>query len=342
MKTCVMPPTPGALALAGALIRAARLVAFPTETVYGLGASALDDTGVANVFAAKGRPADNPLIVHVASPQDARFLVEWTAEAERAARHFWPGPLTLVLPARQGHATVAVRQPDHPVAAALIRAAERPIAAPSANASGRPSPTEAAHVEADLGGIIPLILDGGPTGFGVESTVLDLASTSPAILRPGGVTPAMLAEAGIHATTTPVVVSQGASPPAPGMKYRHYRPDVPVIMLIGGERHAGDALARWAREISEHGGRPAVVAFEREAAGPWPNVILSSPEEMARELFRLLRTFESDADVILVEAPRPEGIGLAVVNRLEKASSAVLAEEDPLPEEIWRVRRSGA
>lgn len=341
MNTRIMAPTPEALSFAGALIRSARLVAFPTETVYGLGASALDDTGVARIFAAKGRPADNPLIVHVASPDDARFLVEWTKEAGRAAGHFWPGPLTLVLPARNGRGTIAVRQPDHPVAEALLRLAKRPIAAPSANASGRPSPTEASHVEADLGGIIPLILDGGPTGFGVESTVLDLASSRPTILRPGGVTPVMLGEAGIPAVVERTVV-EGASPRAPGMKYRHYRPNVPVVTLVAAGRHAGATLSRWALEITSHGVRPAVLAFDRDAAGAWPSVIFSSVEEMARELFRLMRTFEHDADVILVEAPEPEGIGLAVVNRLEKASSVLLAEDDPLPEEVWRVRRSGA
>ena len=194
--TQVLSPTPEALALASQLLHDGQLVAFPTETVYGLGANALDAKAVLNIFAAKGRPADNPLIVHVYDRAQLTPLCEVSPLAEKLMDAFWPGPLTLILPRKPAIPdevaanlpTVAVRMPSHPVAAALLRACKLPIAAPSANRSGKPSPTTAHHVLVDMDGRIPLILDGGSCDVGVESTVLDVTSGAPCILRPGGIT----------------------------------------------------------------------------------------------------------------------------------------------------------
>ncbi|QIA26220.1 threonylcarbamoyl-AMP synthase [Thermaerobacter sp. PB12/4term] len=225
---------------AGAILRQGGLVAFPTETVYGLGADALNPRAVARIFAAKGRPADNPLIVHVTGPEQAgsALVASWPEVGRRLAERFWPGPLTLVLPAgpavpaavRAGLPTVAVRCPAHPVARALIAAAGTPVAAPSANRSGRPSPTRAEDVWADLGPHLDMLLDAGPVPVGVESTVLDVTAWPPRLLRPGGV-PAEDLEAVLGVPlAAPPVVAGGEAAPAPGMKYRHYAPEAPLVL----------------------------------------------------------------------------------------------------------------
>ena len=251
-------PSASSLAPAASALAEGRLVAFPTETVYGLGANALDPAAASAIFGAKRRPADNPLIVHVS---DDSAMLHTVAEmdalspavrsaVEDAMGSFWPGPLTLLLPKTSavpelvtaGHPTVAVRMPGHPVAAALIAAAGVPIAAPSANLSGRPSPTTAAHVVADLDGRVPFVVDGGPCAFGVESTVVDLMADPPLILRPGGVTLEQL-----RALFPSISVFEGSvdKPATPGLKYTHYSPDAPVVVFEGSADDIAASLVDW-------------------------------------------------------------------------------------------------
>lgn len=317
MRTAILEASPTSIRLAGALIRAGRLVGFPTETVYGLGASALDASAMADVYAVKGRAADNPLIVHVLNALDAGSVARMGPVAEALADRFWPGPLTLVLPRLDGAGTIAVRCPQHPVARALIEEARRPLAAPSANRSGRPSPTEADHVRSELGGRIPLILDGGPSGVGVESTVVDATELGLQILRPGGVSEEMLREAGFGVKEARL--GRGEAPRSPGQKYRHYAPSVPVFTVAGGEE-ALKTVRAWAVETLRRGMRPGMIAVGDEAGGPWPAFLFADAKAMAGGLFKAMRELEAEVDVILALAPSNEGIGRAVVNRLEKAS----------------------
>ncbi len=229
----ILPASPAAIERAAALLRAGRLVAFPTETVYGLGADATSERAVAAIFEAKGRPRFNPLIAHVPGVAEAEAIAVFDARARDIAAHFWPGPLTLVLRRRGGTGlsllasagldTVAIRAPAHPVAQALLRASGRPIAAPSANRSGRISPTEAAHVAAELGHHVALILDAGRTPVGLESTVLDLSGEAPALLRPGGVTLEQLTE-----VLGPIATPAAGLLRSPGMLASHYAPSLPV------------------------------------------------------------------------------------------------------------------
>jgi len=242
----LVPAAPEAIARAAALLRAGGLVAFPTETVYGLGADATNERAVAEIFRAKGRPRFNPLIVHVPGLAEAEALADFDDRARRAATAFWPGPLTLVLPRRgesrlsllasAGLDTVALRAPAHEIAQALLRATGRPIAAPSANRSGRVSPTEAIHVAEELGDRVALILDGGRTQVGIESTVLDLSGGSPALLRPGGVTVERLME-----FLGPIAGPAGVLPKAPGMLASHYAPLLP-LRLQAAAACPGEAL----------------------------------------------------------------------------------------------------
>ena len=263
---------PGAVARIGRaarLLREGRLVAFPTETVYGLGADATDDAAVRAIFAAKGRPQDNPLIAHVADVDGLyRLAAALTPAAETLARRFWPGPLTLVVAARQGILapsvtaglrTVGVRFPDHPVAAALIREAGVPVAAPSANLSGKPSPTTAGHVLDDLDGRVDAVVDGGPTGVGVESTVLDVTGAAPVLLRPGGVTREQIEEVvgrriGVAGELAGAEgdAAVGGVPRSPGMKYTHYKPDADVVIVEPqdwGDPESGTKIARKVAEL---------------------------------------------------------------------------------------------
>ncbi len=235
-------PQPDLIARAAAVLRSGGLVAFPTETVYGLGALALDAAAVRRIFAAKGRPANNPLIVHIADPKDAsQVAAEWPDAAERLARRFWPGPLTLVVPrtagvpdaTTAGGPTVAVRVPAHPVALALLRAVGAPVAAPSANRSAELSPTLAEHVLRGLTGRIDLVLDGGPTAGGIESTVLDMTTAPPRLLRPGLIGPAEL-EAVIGPVGRTGATQAGSALPSPGMLPRHYSPRTPLECSRGG------------------------------------------------------------------------------------------------------------
>lgn len=317
-------PRPEEIRAAALALRRGELVVFPTETVYGLGAHALDPAAVARVFAAKGRPADNPLIVHVADAEAARALARaWPPGAEALARAFWPGPLTLVLPrdprvpdvTTGGLDTVAVRVPDHPVAQALLREAALPVAAPSANRSGRPSPTRVADARADLGDAVAVYLDGGPTRVGLESTVVGLSGGRPRLLRLGGVPVEALeavvgpVERAAHAETGPAL--------APGMKYRHYAPRARVHLVEGGRRALEDA----ARGL---GGKVAVVAAREDAPeGPHVRVPggLREPEAWARALFALLRDLDAEGyEHVVVQAIPEDGLGAAVMERLRKAA----------------------
>ncbi len=332
VETRVLPvdphhPSRTALTLAAALLRSGWPVAFPTETVYGLGADALNPVAVRAIFRAKGRPADDPLIVHVADPDHVQALAqEIPPLARRLIERFWPGPLTLVLrrspdvppEVSGGLRTIAVRMPAHPVALALIRDAGMPLAAPSANLSGRPSPTTAARVLQDLNTRIPLILDAGPTAIGSESTVLDLAGPAPVLLRPGGITLEALEP--IVGRTLP---SPGATRAkrSPGTRYRHYRPRAPVTITP-----QGDPLENLVDAYRAQGLSVGVIcrraASPLERAGVRLQRLPESIAEYAHGLFPAMRALdEAGVDVILVESVEERGLGVAVMDRLRRAAT---------------------
>ncbi|MDD3516381.1 MAG: L-threonylcarbamoyladenylate synthase [Synergistaceae bacterium] len=318
-------PDPKVIGEAAELLRGGRLVAFPTETVYGLGANGLDPAAAAKIYAAKGRPSDNPLILHFSSPGDAESAVIVNERARRLMDLFWPGPLTLVLPSRgtvppevtAGLDTVAVRMPSHPVALALIAAAGLPVAAPSANTSGRPSPTDAPAVASDLGDRVDLVLDGGPTSVGLESTVLDLTGKDMVLLRPGGC-PVEEIES---RTGEQVLRSGGNVRRSPGTRYRHYAPSVPLILHDGaGAREK--ALASGGR-IAWLGMDGPEILFDPGETDGELSLRFSTPENYARALFHALRFLESSgASIIVAQRPGTDaGIALALRDRLERASS---------------------
>jgi L-threonylcarbamoyladenylate synthase len=316
----IRPADPAAINDAARLLTAGNLVAFPTETVYGLGADATSDQAVAQIFAAKGRPRFNPLISHVATRDSARALAVFDARAERVAEAFWPGPLTLVLRrasnspisllATAGLDTVAIRMPAHQVAEALLRAVGRPLAAPSANRSGRVSPTTAHHVEEELGDAVSLILDGGACRVGVESTVLDLSTDRAVLLRPGGVT----AEA-LEAVLGPVTrtLEDPTLPRSPGMMASHYAPSLP-LRLDATEARPGEAL----------------LAFGSVAEGSAATAWLSRSGDLveaAANLFSALRELDRPGFAGIAVGPIPEyGLGLAINDRLRRAAAPRTAE----------------
>jgi L-threonylcarbamoyladenylate synthase len=329
---------------AASVLHAGGLVAFPTETVYGLGANALDAAAVRRIFSAKGRPASDPLIAHVATlEQVAQVAAETPAIAQDLARRFWPGPLTLVLPRHArvpsevtaGGATVAVRVPNHPVALALLAAAGVPVVAPSANLFSRPSPTTAAHVLEDLRGRVDLVLDGGPTTVGVESTVVDLTVTPPAVLRPGGVTlEALRALLPDIAYVPRFVAAEAGATPSPGMLLKHYSPRAPLTLYAGPratvlERMAADAARLGAQDTSvgvlafdEDQATLAGVAARVETLGPY-----GALDQAAMRLFAAMRALDAaGADVILARAPEQSGIGLALWDRLLRAAEGNVVE----------------
>jgi L-threonylcarbamoyladenylate synthase len=309
-------PTPDAIAQAAAALRAGRLVTFPTETVYGLGADATNAQAVAAVFEAKGRPRLNPLIVHVASVEAAAALGHLTDVGRRLADAFWPGPLTLVLAKRPdcpvaelataGLDTIAVRVPAHPVAQALLRAAQVPIAAPSANRSGHVSPTTAAHVEADLGDRVAMILDGGATPIGLESTVVDATGGEPVILRLGAVAREDIA----RVLGRPVAAGGADRPASPGMLARHYAPAT-KLRLEARKVRRGEALLAFGRDVPDH-------------AGPMINLSASGDlVEAAANLFAALRALDAAGASAIAVMPIPEqGLGEAINDRLRRAARA--------------------
>lgn len=338
MKTVVLPPTAAAIDEAAALIRAGQVVSFPTETVYGLGANALDPEAILRIYAAKERPADNPLIAHISDVSQLRPLIdcEPSETAKRMMAAFWPGPLTMIFP-RASHVpanlsaglpTVSVRLPSHPVARALISAAGVPIAAPSANRSGRPSPTCAMHVFEDMEGRIPMILDGGDCAVGLESTVVDMTDDAPRILRPGGITAEMIAQVAGSSEVDPAVMrplQEGEQPRSPGMKYRHYAPKGSLTIFEGAAENVCEAIRQMYDQALEDGHRPLILALDEHIpayAHRRTESLGGDVDAMAHRMFGLLRDADAiGADVIFSEAVEATGIGLAVMNRLGRAAS---------------------
>ena len=331
------PADAEAYAEAGALVRAGQVVAFPTETVYGLGANALNPQAVAKIFAAKGRPQDNPLIVHIARKEDIDSLTTGlNANARKIMEHFMPGPLTIIVPKAEiipdvtsaGLATVGVRFPINKYAQEFILACGCPIAAPSANLSGRPSPTNAQDVLEDMQGKVAGILDGGSCGVGLESTVVDTTSPVPTICRPGGVTYEMLTEVLGAVEIDPALLGdKNFKPIAPGMKYRHYAPKEPVYLLEGNAVELLPALVGKAVASGLRVGVLCDAAMSAQLAQlkQQEGILLScwgeSREALAADLFYLLRDFDrTKPDVILAQGVSEDGIGLAIMNRLRKAA----------------------
>ncbi|KFL43123.1 tRNA threonylcarbamoyladenosine biosynthesis protein [Lysinibacillus sp. BF-4] len=309
---------------AATLLQDGQLVAFPTETVYGLGAIATNAKAVAAIFEAKGRPSDNPLIVHIGTKQAVeQYCTNVSTLAKQCMASFWPGPLTLVMQAKPntlatnvtaGLSTVGVRMPDHPVALQLLQTVNAPVAAPSANRSGKPSPTRASHVYDDLVGRIPLILDGGRTGIGLESTVLDVTQHPPVILRPGGVTKEMLEQV-IGEVKEAKLTDAPEAPRAPGMKYTHYAPNAPVYLIEESTEKITAALTELAHE------RVALIAPASCTVQAPIRISLGESADIAVNLYDALRECDkTDATIILVTATTTEGVGTAIMNRLEKAA----------------------
>ena len=329
---------------AAGLIREGELVAFPTETVYGLGADALRPEASKKIYAAKGRPSDNPLIVHICKFEELESIAkEVPKQAKLLADAFWPGPLTMVVYKNErvpyettgGMETVAVRMPNHPVALGLIEESGCLIAAPSANTSGKPSPTEAEHVALDMDGRIPMILDGGAVGIGIESTIIDLTENVPMILRPGYITKEMLEEVlgeevmidpGILVTDTTDPSKSGQKPKAPGMRYKHYAPKADLV-LVEGET---DAVVAQINELvakkQSEGCGVGVIATDETLNRYKADVVMSigardDEDAIAAHLYKILRDFdEQQVDVIYSESFATPRIGQAIMNRLLKAA----------------------
>lgn len=331
---------------AGELLKRGELVAFPTETVYGLGANALDAEAAAKIYAAKGRPSDNPLIVHIADMESLGMITaEIPKAAVKLAERFWPGPLTMVLKKSEivpygttgGLDTVAVRMPSHPIALEMIRYGGGYIAAPSANTSGRPSPTLASHVADDMDGIIPMILDGGAVGIGIESTIVDLTETVPTILRPGFITKEMLEK-----VVGEVLIDKGLSadsktpPKAPGMKYRHYAPRADLTIVEGPSQAVIEKINTLTKENEKKGITTGIIGTA-ETVSLYPSGIVKSigtrDDELSisSHLYSILREFdESDAEVIYSESFEEGAMGSAIMNRLLKAAGHKIIYVKPI------------
>ena len=329
------------------ILREGGLVAFPTETVYGLGANALDEEAARKIYEAKGRPSDNPLIAHVSCMEEVYPLVSQVSEkAKKLMDAFWPGPMTLIFPKSDlvpygttgGLDTVAVRMPSDPVANRLIALAGVPVAAPSANTSGRPSPTTAQHVLQDMDGRIDMIIDGGPVGIGVESTIVDVSVETPTVLRPGAITMEMLEEVLGEVQIDPAIlgpVSADLRPKAPGMKYKHYAPkaDLTLVEPEDGDMESPDSLERMTekvRQLAEEkladGFRVGIICTD-ESRQTYPKGLVRSigsrtrRETVAHNLYALLREFDDlKADYIFSESFPEDHLGQAIMNRLSKAA----------------------
>ena len=328
----------GIIKQAGDILQAGGLVAFPTETVYGLGGDALQKESSRKIYAAKGRPSDNPLIVHICRWEDIALIVQEIPEAaKKLAKAFWPGPLTMILKKSAavplettgGLETVAIRMPENKVALALIAAAGGYIAAPSANTSGKPSPTCAAHVKEDLDGKIDMILDGGSVGIGLESTIVDLTDSAPTILRPGYITKKMLEEAlsaPVETDRTILDANAKQAPKAPGMKYRHYAPKGELTIVDGELQAVTEKIRALAEEMHRQGKRVGIICTD-ETKGQYEADCIESvgarcdEEAIARHLYAILRQFDSqNIECIYSEAFSDKGIGQAIMNRLLKAA----------------------
>ena len=333
MNTKVLTPSDENLKLAAEIISNGGLVAFPTETVYGLGVNALLEDGAPKVYAAKGRPSDNPLIIHLADPKDAEKYCYTSEVYYKIAKLFMPGPVTFILPKKDiipscvtgGLDTVAVRVPSNPVAKKLISYAGVPIAAPSANLSGRPSTTTADHCIADLFGKIEAIIDGGECEIGLESTILTEKDGQLKLLRPGGVTVEMLENAGFEVSIDKAVLSKlenNERPLAPGMKYRHYAPNAQVTLLDGDESKIEDFMKNALQDENT-----VVLCFEEDVSinKHERSIIVGSKEDksmQAHKLFAVLRGLDEHPTIkrVFAQLPSTDGIGLAIFNRLLKAS----------------------
>lgn len=326
-----------ALRKAGEIIRKGGLVAFPTETVYGLGGDALNPESSRKIYAAKGRPSDNPLIVHIAEMEMLSPIVEEIpAKAKQLADRFWPGPLTMIfnksdkvpLETTGGLQTVAVRMPSDKVAMAFIKAADGYIAAPSANTSGRPSPTVAKYVAEDLDGKIEMILDGGQLCIGLESTIVDMTVEPPMILRPGYITKEMLEDVlgEVAVDKTLLDPNSKTAPKAPGMKYRHYAPKGELTIVDGESAKVVDWINAHVKEALEKGQKVGIICTD-ETKALYPQGVKKSvgnrqnEETVARELYRVLREFDDEGmKVMYSESFAESGIGVAIMNRLLKAA----------------------
>lgn len=331
---------------AGELIAAGELVAFPTETVYGLGGDALDPKASGKIYAAKGRPSDNPLIVHIAEISDLeRVGKNISPQAKRLAEAFWPGPLTMVVWKKDevpfattgGLNTVAVRMPNHPVALELIRQSGKLIAAPSANTSGRPSPTEASHVMADLDGKISMILDGGSVGIGIESTIIDLTESVPMVLRPGYITPKMLSDVlGEEVILDPALLDMDdrTKPKAPGMKYKHYAPKADMVIVDGTQEAVVKKINELTQKAHTEGKKTAVIATEETKENYQAEVVLNigkreDEDSIARHMYKILRECDKlEVEVIFSESFQTPRIGQAIMNRLLKAAAHQIISAD--------------
>ncbi|MCL2171365.1 MAG: L-threonylcarbamoyladenylate synthase [Defluviitaleaceae bacterium] len=329
VKINAAAPDGGAISRAAEIIRRGGLVAFPTETVYGLGADGLNPDACAAIYAAKNRPGDNPLILHVADMAGAEKLAAIPDLARPILDKFWPGPLTIILNKHiwisdkitRGMGTIALRVPENNIARALINAANTPIAAPSANTSGRPSPTRAEHVAEDLGGIIPMILDGGSCACGLESTVVDFTRPAPIILRPGAITREMLADIIGEIDVFSKILDDTETPAAPGMKYRHYAPRGKITIIEGDS-----AVNRINALATQTPGKPRIFATTQTAHHYPPEITVimgdkNNPATIAENLFTILRDCDTDKiEHIFAESIPENGIGAAIMNRLKKAA----------------------
>lgn len=328
---------------AGDILKQGGLVAFPTETVYGLGADALNPEASRKIYAAKGRPSDNPLIVHISNMKALEKITsEISEKAKKMAKEFWPGPLTMIFPKSEqvplettgGLETVAVRMPNHPIALALIDAGGGYIAAPSANTSGKPSPTKAEHVALDMDGKIPMILDGGAVGIGIESTIVDFSTEIPMILRPGYITPEMIQKVIGEVKMDPGLSMDDptAHPKAPGMKYKHYAPKADLILVNGAQEKVIQKINELVSMAQESGKKTGVIGTDetcgRYQAGIVKSIGTRSEEDtIARHLYGILREFDDlDVDVIYSESFSTPRIGQAIMNRMLKAAGHQVIE----------------
>ncbi len=340
LKISARQPEMDKIRTAADIIRKGGTVAFPTETVYGLGADALNSEAVKKLFEAKKRPPDNPIIVHVATKKDVyRLARDIQKAAENLMTKFWPGPLTLVLKrSRQvpditvvGLDTIAIRMPSNKVALALLKESGTPIAAPSANLAGKPSPTTAQHVIEDLAGRIDMILDAGPTRIGVESTVINMTSSPPEILRPGGTPYEKLIEALGKVKLHPLAKAEKkvdlTKAVSPGMKHRHYAPEAEMVVVEGELHKAIKKVQELAEAHTAKGKKVGILATDESVPSYEADVVKSlgsreNPAMIAKSLYRLLRDFDGEkVDIIIAEGTPLEGLGLAVMNRLRKASN---------------------
>lgn len=323
------------LSQAAHILKEGGLVAFPTETVYGLGANGLDERAVRDIYRAKGRPSDNPLILHIGEVEQLDSLVEEIPEiAYKCIEEFWPGPLTMIFKRSPkipdiitaGLDTVAIRMPEDPIARELINLADLPIAAPSANLSGKPSPTNGAHVIQDMSGKIPMIIDGGDTGIGLESTVLDLSSEIPIILRPGGVSFEELKRLIPVLVEDEANLESGTVPKSPGQKYRHYAPKAEMIVFQGDIKDIVESIEENIKKYKLEGKKIGVMATD-ETRDKYSEVLVktlgtrANKKSIGSKLFKTLREFDDlGVDVILAEGVELDHIGKAIMNRMMKAS----------------------